>query len=284
MRHIWLVGILALACPSVSAMDLWTLNGHCMVGVVKQAPPSVDMRDMRGSAISCDAASIMELDNGRELVQFVQKRGKLNPPGFAGAEFKYTEGNYSLIVDRVYPQRTLSGKTTEQIFSEGAKSAIPAEGYCLFSNSDFSRLTEFSCVSKTENAETKIVYRVSFTVDDISVKRNLQGSNQAPVVPAQNPKDKSFDRIFEYTIFSQTLPDGKHPVWVYYESGDKIVRVDMPSLDMCVVTPRSEADWGVIRSKNYDVIPKATKGWDFALEIWSAAFQRYLVVGQPKPC
>jgi hypothetical protein len=284
MRHIWFAGIFALACPSASAMDLWTFNGRCTEGVVKQAPPSVDMRNMRGSPVSCDAASISELDNGRKLVQFVQKRGKLNPPGFAGAEFKYTEGNYSLVVDRVYPQRTLVGKSTEQIFSEGAKSAIPVEGYCFFSDSDFSKLTEFSCVTKTENTDAKIVYRVSFKVDDISVKRNLQGSNQPPAAPAQIPKEKSFERIFEYTIFSQTLPDGKHPVWVYYQSGDEIVRVDMPSLDMCVVTPRSEADWGVIKSKNYDVIPKATKGWDFALEIWSAAFQRYLVVGQPKPC
>jgi hypothetical protein len=284
MRNIWLVGILVLACPRASAMDLWTFNGRCTEGVVKQAPPAVDMRNIRESPVPCDAASIAEFDNGRKLVQFVQKHGKLNPPGFAGAEFKYTEGSYSLIVDRVYPQRSLVGKTTEQIFSESANSAISAEGYCFFSDSDFSRLTEFSCVSKTENANTKVVYRLSFKVDDISVKRNLQGLNQAPATPAQNPKDKSFDRIFEYTIFSQTLPDGKHPVWVYYQGGDKIIRVDMPSLDMCVVTPRSEADWGVIRSKNYDVIPKGTRQWDFALEVWSAAFQRYLVVGQPKPC
>ena len=58
----------------------------------------------------------------------------------------------------------------------------------------------------------------------------------------------------------------------------------MPSLDMCVVTPRSSADLGVIRSKNYDVILRASEGWDFALEIWKAAFQRYLVIGQPKAC
>jgi hypothetical protein len=267
-------------------MDVWTFNGHCEEGVVKQGSPYVDMQKMRGSGISCDAASIMELDNGRKLVQFIQKRGRINPPGFAGSDLKYTEEHYSLVVDRVYPQRTLAGKTSEQILSESAKTAIPAEGYCFFSDSDFSKLTEFSCVSKTENADTKIVYRVSFKVDDISVKRNLQGSNESPPATssAQNPKDKGPDRIFEYTIFNQTLPDGKHPVWLYYQSGQKIVRVDMPSLDMCVVTPRSDADWGVIRSRNYDVIPRDSKEWNFALEIWKAAFQRYLVVGQPKPC
>jgi len=80
------------------------------------------------------------------------------------------------------------------------------------------------------------------------------------------------------------LADGKHPVWINYQTDDKIVRVDMPSLDMCVVTPRSDADWGVIRSGNYDVIAQASEGWEFAREIWKAAFQRYLVVGQPKAC
>jgi hypothetical protein len=168
-------------------MDLWSFNGHCTEGTVKQATPSVDMTKMRGSGISCDAATIIELDNGRKLVQFVQKRGNLSSPGFAGSQFKYTGNNYSLIVDHVHPQRTLSGKTPEQIFSEGANSAIPAEGYCFFSNSDFSKLTEFSCVTKTENADTKIVYHVLFHVDDISVKRNLQGSNTdaAPTVSPQ---------------------------------------------------------------------------------------------------
>jgi hypothetical protein len=129
---------------------------------------------------------------------------KVNPPGFAGSEFKYTGKNYSLIVDRVYPQRTLAGKTAEEIFSEGAKTAIPAEGYCFFSDSNFSKLTEFSCVTKTENADTKIIYSVVFKVDDISVKRNLQGSNESqPTTPSvQNTKDKSFDRVFEYTMFN----------------------------------------------------------------------------------
>ena len=116
MRHIWLAILLLGICHDALATDIWTFNGRCTVGVVKQAPPTVDMRNMRGSPIACDAASIMELDNGRKLVQFVQKRGELNPPGFAGSEFKYTEGNYSLAVDRVYPQRALAGKTQEQIF------------------------------------------------------------------------------------------------------------------------------------------------------------------------
>jgi hypothetical protein len=79
----------------------------------------------------------------------------------------------------------------------------------------------------------KIIYRVSFKVDDISVRLNPQGSNENPASPTQNPKAKEPDRIFECTIFNQTLADGKHPVWVYHQSGQRIARVDMPSLDMC---------------------------------------------------
>lgn len=94
-----------------------------------------------------------------------------------------------------------------------------------------------------------------------------------------------FERIFEYTLFDRTLPDGKHPVWVYYQSaGGKIVRVDMPSMDMCVVTPESTTDIGVIKSQNYDVIDKSSPNWNFAQDIWKAAFQRYLIVGKPRRC
>lgn len=98
------------------------------------------------------------------------------------------------------------------------------------------------------------------------------------------PKDKSFDSIFEYTLFDQTTSDGKHPVWVYYKSGNIIARVQMPSMDMCIVTPDSEQDPGVIRSKNYDAIKKGSDRWSFALEIWKAAFARYMIVGKPTRC
>jgi hypothetical protein len=91
-----------------------------------------------------------------------------------------------------------------------------------------------------------------------------------------SPRSNPFERIFEYTLFNQTLPDGKHPVWVYYQGKEMLVRVVMPSLEMCVVTPRSEADLGVIKSGNYDVIPK--EQWDMPMQIWQAAFQRDLLV------
>jgi len=85
-----------------------------------------------------------------------------------------------------------------------------------------------------------------------------------------------FERIFEYTLFNEKLPDGKHPVWVYYQSKQMLVRIVVPSLDLCVVTQRSEADVGLLKSGNFDVIPK--EQWSMALQIWRAAFQRDLLV------
>jgi hypothetical protein len=150
----------------------------------------------------------------------------------------------------------------------------------------FSKLTDLSCVAKFEDQRSKIIYRVSFDVADITVKRNIPGAaeNAPASPPATSPQQGSFDRIFEYTLFNEALPDGKHPVWMYFQTGEKVIRVNMPSMDMCVVTPQSRADMGVINSKNYDVIPKGTEGWDFATQVWQAAFQRWLIVGQPKPC
>lgn len=77
-------------------------------------------------------------------------------------------------------------------------------------------------------------------------------------VVANKRTQGDFERIFEYTLFNKTLPDGKHPVWVYYQSGEKIIRIDMPSMDMCVVTPQSRTDIEVINSKNYDLINRSS--------------------------
>jgi hypothetical protein len=95
--------------------------------------------------------------------------------------------------------------------------------------------------------------------------------------PGRKTDDKvPFERIFEYTLFNEKLPDGKHPVWIYYQSRQMLVRVVMPSLDLCVVTQRSEADVGLLKSGDFDVIP--TDQWGMALQIWRAAFQRDLLV------
>jgi len=150
------------------AMDVWTFHGACKDSTVKQGSSPVDNQD---SAISCDAGYIMELGNGRKLVQFGLKQSGLVPPGFAGGAFKYLDGHYALVLDTVYPQRVTAGKTTEQIYSETMKAAMPTEGYCFFNDANFSKLTQISCIAKTEGEDTNISYNLTFEISDITVKR-----------------------------------------------------------------------------------------------------------------
>src|SRR5262249_3236861 len=156
------------------AIDVWTFHGACKDSIIKQDSSYVDNQD---SAISCDAGYIMELGNGRKVVQFGLKQSELVPPGFAGGAFKYLDGHYALVLDTVYPQRVIAGKTTEQIYSETMKTAMPTEGYCFFNDANFSKLTQISCIAKAESEDTNISYNLTFEISDITVKRYNEGSH-----------------------------------------------------------------------------------------------------------
>jgi hypothetical protein len=105
---------------------------------------------------------------------------------------------------------------------------------------------------------------------------------------AQANDHGSFDVITQYTFMDQTLPDGKHPVWVYYGTRAKghesahVVRVDMPSLDMCIVTPNSWKDLELGRQHRLEAVPRSQ--WGFAKQVWRAAFAKYMTVGSPRAC
>jgi len=111
----------------------------------------------------------------------------------------------------------------------------------------------------------------------------------APVAAwAQNPPSPSgsdFGRIFEYTLFDSKTPDGKYQVWIYYETKPgELMKITMPSLDMCVITRGSERDLDLFRSGDYDQIQKNSNGWALARQIWKAAFDRYMLTGHPASC
>jgi hypothetical protein len=156
------------------AMDVWIFHGACKDSTFKQGSSPVDNQD---SAISCDAGYIMELGNGRKLLQFGLKQSELVPPGFSGGAFKYVDGHYALVLDTVYPQRVIAGKTTEQIYSETMKTTMPTEGYCFFNDANFSNLTQISCIAKVESEDTNISYNLTFEISDITVKRYNEGSH-----------------------------------------------------------------------------------------------------------
>jgi hypothetical protein len=100
--------------------------------------------------------------------------------------------------------------------------------------------------------------------------------------PAMAKNPDGLARIYEYTLFDQTTPDGKYPVWVYYDmdvKGRKFTdRVEMPSLAMCTVTAQSSRSLAVIRSGNTDEIKPRTEAWAMARDIWSTAYERSVIV------
>ncbi len=281
LRNALFVSIVAFTlCTDAEAADLWTFQGNCEQAYVKRGRPDVDMGPLKGNPFQCELAFVMKFDNGRTSVQFMSKRGRIMPPGFSGGRYETTENGYSLVLDKVYPERKLTGKTTGPEFKEISENRLDAEGYCVFDNQDFSKMSYFMCITKTiPSDDLKIVYRIPFVVREASFK-----SNFAEPSSRTRRSDGDFERIFQHTLDDKILPDGKHPVWIYFQSKENTVRIDMPSMDMCVVTAESSADMSLIGSKKYDVIEKSSPDWNFAHDIWKAAYQRYLIVGEPRRC
>ena len=78
-----LIASLAIAFSDrAMAMDVWIFHGACKDSTVKQSSSHVDNQD---SAISCDAGYIMELGNGRKLVQFGLSKANWCPRAFPEA-------------------------------------------------------------------------------------------------------------------------------------------------------------------------------------------------------
>lgn len=117
---------------------------------------------------------------------------------------------------------------------------------------------------------------------------SLVGVMAAVLASAPVKADRgSFAAISDYTMSEQNLPDGKHPVWVYYLSDGPrmtIVRIEMPTMDMCVVTPRSKRDMDISQPEASHHLIKGSPEWKLAEDIWDNAFQRHLIVGEPQRC
>lgn len=117
---------------------------------------------------------------------------------------------------------------------------------------------------------------------------SLVGVMAAVLASAPVKADRgSFAAISDYTMSEQNLPDGKHPVWVYYLSDGPrmtIVRIEMPTMDMCVVTPRSKRDMDISQPEASHHLIKGSPEWKLAEDIWENAFQRHLIVGEPQRC
>jgi hypothetical protein len=181
MRACWTI-LLAIALSvigfavirSAEATDLWMFDGLCTDALVKMGSPYEDMGRVKGTKVSCDAALLLELDNGRKLIQFAEKRGtQVTPLGFAGSSYEPQGNMLRLTVDKIYPRRAM-GASPEETFARSADGGISgAEGFCFFAARDFRNATDLSCIAKLENENQKFIFKAVFKINKVTYKPNV---------------------------------------------------------------------------------------------------------------
>jgi len=271
IRPIAILAFLMSESTVAEAAQTLVFDIKCVDAYIKQGRPKDDFRKKTGQPIECgDSAVLSMLDNGRVLLQVATKgKARSTVYGFAGSGFERLSNELWLMpVEHMYLPPT--GTTADVDLGLG--------GGCIFAGSsdNIGETESISCTTNIiPNELLRTVYRVKF---DIVRKPE-------PVVTQEAASRNSFDKISQYTLMNEMLPDGKHPVWIYYEvKGKTIIRLTMPSLDICGVMPESKSDIDILRSKKASNIQKDSTEWDMALRIWKTAFDRYLLTGIPTRC
>ena len=156
------------------AATAYFFSGTCRDSRVKIGKLEDDLAKEPGDPIHCDVAVLLELKNGRKLMQFVTGIGAL---GFSGATLdQNTNPNMVILpVDRLYPVRDLGTTAEEQLKrSSQAEGAIDdVEGYCFFQPKKLARVTSLSCVTKYEKRGIKTVHSIKMDVRKVTRKTNF---------------------------------------------------------------------------------------------------------------
>jgi len=150
---------------AANAMTMWEFDGRCFESYSKGGTPYDDLTKKAGDTITCEAAVLMELPNGRLLMQFVTGRGVL---GFSGGGIdKETDPTMAILpIDRILPVRDF-GTNPDEIYRRSARGEgilNGAEGFCMFQSKDIQNSKELSCASKWEQGKRKVVYKVVMSV------------------------------------------------------------------------------------------------------------------------
>lgn len=251
--------------------ELLSFDIKCTTAIIKQGAPSDDFAKIKGRRLACgDVVIISQHDNGRVLIQIAKKRSSsADTYGFAGEGItqKSDTGGLFLQVDHMYIPPT--GATVNVDAKPG--------GACFFPQAtQIKDATHGLCIANINPQKTlRTVYEFEFDVL----------KNTSKLMQIEPSKSSNFDRILQYTLMNQTLPEGKHPVWIYYLLDERTIKVTMPDLDLCVVTSdSSQSDLDILRNNVASPIARSSDDWSFAEEIWKAAFQKYMVSGSPKKC
>lgn len=173
------IGLTACLSTNIAKADtMWFFEGECHDSRVKWGTPVDDMSKEPGDPIHCDKAVLMELANGRKLMQFVTGLGVL---GFSGREIdKVTNDKMAFIpIDTIHTIRDLGTKSGEiyDRSSKGEGMLRGVEGFCFFQAKDIKSSDSVSCVSKYEHDNKKAVYSVQMKVNKVSKKLLLPTPN-----------------------------------------------------------------------------------------------------------
>jgi hypothetical protein len=154
-----------VSCTSASAATAYFFKGQCHDSRVKVGTLDADLRVEAGDPIHCETAVLIELKNGRKLMQFLTGLGVL---GFAGGTLdRSTNPTLTLLpIDRLYPIRDLGTSSDEQFetASKGEGALDGAEGFCFFEPKDLARVRSLSCVSKYVHGDIRTVHSIQMNV------------------------------------------------------------------------------------------------------------------------
>jgi hypothetical protein len=166
------ISMLISASCRAGAATAWFFQGQCYDARVKWGTLDEDLRDEQGDPIHCLRAVLLELRNGRKLVNFITGRGIL---GFAGSGIdRETNPSLSIIpLDRIYPILDVEGMNSREAIEQSSKSGLDgAEGFCFF-DKEIGHTSELSCVSKYESSNKKTVYSIKMKVQSVTKKANF---------------------------------------------------------------------------------------------------------------
>jgi hypothetical protein len=167
MRNAILIGILLASIFSFTnlafAETMWFFEGICDESTVKQESPEKDFSKIEGRKLNCEFGVLIEIQNGRKLIQFTNAEYLF---GFAGGDIdKVSNENFAMMpIDRIFLPRNIKIETPrpEDILDN-------AEGICFLSK-ELQKSKEISCVSKYEESNIKYVFNIHMIVRKVTRK------------------------------------------------------------------------------------------------------------------
>jgi hypothetical protein len=156
MRVGGLIAIVLLALVGTNANAKTYLYGaSCGGSYTKEGEQNDDLTKQSGKPISCTNIVFSIFDNGRTMLQIVDKSSHLTPLGFSGGRLDpdINPNFLTLPLDKIYLPHYSNPATPQTITG--------IEGFCFFDGKlNLRNLTSVSCAAKFELGSRRVVYHI----------------------------------------------------------------------------------------------------------------------------